>query len=72
MINDNRALDTWPKRTITDARSVPKSRHDHEPYEQRITLECGHWLLNTHGDRFPKFHIGEQLRCRTCGEGSRP
>lgn len=66
MDNDNSQPFEWPLCTIIKATDVSKSIWDQEPYQQKLELSCGHWLFNTHGNKFPEHKAGENLRCKTC------
>jgi hypothetical protein len=67
MINDNNPV--GPVRQISSADSRTNTL-DREPFAQTLTLTCGHWLVNTYGNRFPERHVGESLNCRLCGEAN--
>ena len=66
LIRDNRQLNSWPESSII-AEEETINHLDSEPFAQKIMLSCGHWLINTYGDHFPKYEIGFILRCRSCG-----
>lgn len=67
MIKDNSNNPTWPLRKITKSTPIRNAMNDTEPYAQQLELDCGHWLINTYGDQFTEFKVGQTLRCRTCG-----
>jgi len=66
VILDNRQLKTWPEVTVVVVLAVDNLMADTEPFAQKVTLSCGHWLINTYGDKFRPFDAGAKLRCRSC------
>ena len=63
---DNRQLPDWPERTIVDLTDIPNPLGDGEPHAQHAVLDCGHWLINSHGVWSKPLELGGTLRCRTC------
>lgn len=66
---DNRQPPEWPMRRVR--RVIAVTVHvDEEPLAERLTLSCGHWVVNTYGKvNHQRFKPGDRLRCRTCALG---
>jgi hypothetical protein len=70
---DDRQLPEWPERTIVEITPIDNPLGDGEPFAQHVRLDCGHWLINSHGVWFQPLALNAALRCRTCavrGEGA--
>lgn len=66
MINDNRQPASWPGVTVVEVVPVDHTFPDHEPQAQKLTLSCRHWIINTFGNKFKEFQLGDTIRCCAC------
>lgn len=61
--NDNN--DSWPERMILELITVTNN-FDSEPFAQRVILSCGHWCINTYGNRYKSKETQTVMGCRAC------